>query len=158
MKESQRPSPASSRTRPLAEKGVEVERKPKSLRASRRDSPLARSFRNDRLFTSLKSQTSRNGKDDEMNVDEPVDEISIRGLAGPYVVIASNFAPGTTAADIESAMVPNGGEIQACKLITYSPTVTAEMIFAERINAETVIANFNNKKVQSCIFHFKSVC
>lgn len=74
-------------------------------------------------------------------------EISIRGIAGPYVVVASNFAPGTTAADIESAMVPSGGELQSCRIITAAPTVMAEMIFGEKRNAETVIDTFNNKKV-----------
>ena len=74
-------------------------------------------------------------------------EITIRGAAGPYVVIGSNFAPGTTAADIESAMVPSGGELQSCKIITASPTVMAEMVFTEKRNAEAVIETFNNKKV-----------
>ena len=75
-------------------------------------------------------------------------EINIRGAAGPYVVIASNFAPGTTAADIESAMVPNGSEIQSCRIILATPTVMAEMVFQEKHNAETVIETFNNKKVR----------
>ena len=74
-------------------------------------------------------------------------EITIRGAAGPYVVIASNFAPGTTAADIESAMVPNSGEIQSCRIITATPTVMAEMVFIEKQVAENVIDTFNNKKV-----------
>lgn len=75
------------------------------------------------------------------------EEISIRGTAGPYVVIGSNFAPGTTAADIESAMVPSGGEMQSCRIISSAPTVMAEMVFAEKHNAESVISTFNNKKV-----------
>ena len=74
-------------------------------------------------------------------------EITIRGAAGPYVVIASNFAPGTTAADIESAMVPSGTEISSCRIITASPTVMAEMVFSEKQSAEGVIETFNNKKV-----------
>lgn len=75
------------------------------------------------------------------------EEITIRGLAGPYVVIGSNFAPGTTAEDIESAMIPSGGEMESCKIIALSPVVVAEMVFAEKANAENVIATFNNKKV-----------
>lgn len=74
-------------------------------------------------------------------------EISIRGIAGPYTVAGSNFAPGTTAADIESAMFPVGGEMQSCKILTAAPTVIAEMVFAEKENAEKVINTFNNKKV-----------
>ena len=74
-------------------------------------------------------------------------EISIRGTAGPYIVIGSNFAPGTTAADIESAMIPSTGEMQGCRILTSYPTVIAEMIFAEKRNADSVISTFNNKKV-----------
>ena len=74
-------------------------------------------------------------------------EINIRGAAGPSVVIASNFAPGTTAADIESAMVPNGIEVSSCRIITASPTVMAEMVFNEKAGAERVIETFNGKKV-----------
>lgn len=74
-------------------------------------------------------------------------EINIRGAAGPYIVHASNFAPGTTAADIESAMVPNSSEIQSCRILLATPTVMAEMVFPEKQNAEKVIETFNNKKV-----------
>lgn len=74
-------------------------------------------------------------------------EINIRGTAGPYVVIGSNFAPGTTAADIESAMLPVGGEMQSCRIMTAAPTVMAEMVFTDKENAERVIDTFNNKKV-----------
>ena len=79
--------------------------------------------------------------------------ISIRGLAGPYVVVGSNFAPGTTSADIESAMTPIGGEMTSCRIITSSPTVIAEMVFTDKDGAENVIATFNNEKVRkfSCI-------
>ena len=73
--------------------------------------------------------------------------MTIRGLAGPYVVMASNFAPGTTSADIESAMVPLGGEMQSCRIISAAPTVVAEMVFTDKGGAENVIATFNNQKV-----------
>lgn len=59
----------------------------------------------------------------------------------------SNFAPGTTAADIESAMEPIGGELQSCRIVTSTPTVIAEMVFTEKAGAENVIATFNNQKV-----------
>ena len=75
-------------------------------------------------------------------------EISIRGAAGPYVVIASNFAPGTTAADIESAMVPSTSEVTSCRIITSAPTVMAEIVFTEKQSAQQVIDTFNNKKVR----------
>jgi hypothetical protein len=74
--------------------------------------------------------------------------ISIRGAAGgPYVVVASNFAPGTTAADIESVMRNVGGDLLYCRLIASSPTVMAEMGFAEAKAADTVIETFNNHRV-----------
>ena len=74
-------------------------------------------------------------------------EISIRGAAGPYAVIGSNFAPGTTAADIQHALLPVAGEMLSCRLISSSPTVTAEMVYAEKTNAQIIIDTFNNKKV-----------
>jgi len=75
--------------------------------------------------------------------------ISIRGAAtgGPCTVIASNFAPGTTAADIEAVMTPIGGETLGCRLLSSSPTVMVELQFVSREGAENVIATFNNQKV-----------
>lgn len=109
---------------------------------------VARDARNDRLYEAATSQSPRNGTTLETNVETAGEEISIRGVAsGPYLVIGSNFAPGTTAADIQSAMVPSGSEMQSCKVTSDYPTVTAEMVFAERATADSVIATFNNKKV-----------
>ena len=78
-------------------------------------------------------------------------ELSIRGMAGPYTVVASNFAPGTTAADISAVMEPVGGEMLGCHLVSSNPTVIAEMIFAERDGADNVVAMFNNKRVRNCL-------
>lgn len=72
-------------------------------------------------------------------------------MAGPYTVIASNFAPGTTAADIEAVMAPIGGEMLGCRLASSHPTVIAEMLFVEKDGADHVIAMFNNKKVCRCL-------
>lgn len=105
---------------------------------------MVRQAKDDLLYNTAVTQPPRNG---EASVKGLGEEISIRGTAGPYVVIGSNFAPGTTAADIESAMVPSGGEMQSCRIITSAPTVMAEMVFAEKHNAESVISTFNNKKV-----------
>lgn len=101
----------------------------------------------ERLYEAAADKSARNGVShpNEMAVEN--EEINIRGLAGPCVVVGSNFAPGTTAADIESAMIPSGGEMRSCKIVSYSPILVAEMVFAERANAENVIATFNNKKV-----------
>ena len=78
------------------------------------------------------------------------DGLSIRGAAsGPYIVRAQNFAPGTTAADIESVMQSVGGAMNYCKLIAAAPTVVAEMSFVERAGAQDVIKMFNGKKASS---------
>ena len=104
--------------------------------------PMTRSARTDRRNDSLYDAAT--GTSQENGVG---DGLSIRGLAGPYVVIGQNFAPGTTAADIESAMEPSGGAMQSCRIMSSSPTVMAEMVFAEKHYADTVISMFNNKKV-----------
>ncbi|KAG9900491.1 hypothetical protein KCU94_g8476, partial [Aureobasidium melanogenum] len=80
-------------------------------------------------------------------------EITIRGAAGPYCVVASNFAPGTTAADIESVMAPVGGEMSGCKLVSASPTVIAEMLFLDKAGADNVINMFNGKKADGRILY-----
>lgn len=85
------------------------------------------------------SDAKSNGRDVGLN---------IRGAAsGPHVIRAQNFAPGTTAADIESVMQNIGGPTHYCKLVASNPTVIAEMSFEERSGAEKVIEMFNNKKV-----------
>ncbi|KAL2134189.1 hypothetical protein VTI74DRAFT_810 [Chaetomium olivicolor] len=71
--------------------------------------------------------------------------ITIRGLAGPFVVMAQNFAPGTTAADIESAMSPVGGLITSCRLVKQHPIVIAEIVFESKEGADNVINTFNNQ-------------
>ncbi|KOS18404.1 putative RNA-binding protein [Escovopsis weberi] len=62
--------------------------------------------------------------------------ISIRGIAGPFAVLAQNFAPGTTAADIESAMTPVGGEMISCSIIKTQPMMLVEMVFSSREGGE----------------------
>ncbi|KAH8895103.1 hypothetical protein GQ53DRAFT_820739 [Thozetella sp. PMI_491] len=79
--------------------------------------------------------------------------ISIRGLAGPFVVMAQNFAPGTTAADIESAMTPVGGLINSCRLLKTSPIVIAEIVFESKEGADNVIARFNNQTADGRVLH-----
>ncbi|RYP29280.1 hypothetical protein DL767_006808 [Monosporascus sp. MG133] len=71
--------------------------------------------------------------------------ITIRGLAGPFVVMAQNFAPGTTAADIESAMTPVGGLISSCRLVKTHPIVIAEIVFENKEGADRVIETFHNQ-------------
>ena len=45
-------------------------------------------------------------------------------------------------------MVPLGGDMQSCRIITPSPTVIAEMVFLDKAGAEKVVATFNNQKVR----------
>lgn len=74
--------------------------------------------------------------------------ISIRGLAGPFAVMAQNFAPGTTAADVESAMTPIGGEMESCRIVKTNPFIIIEMVFLSREGGERVIETFNDKTVR----------
>ncbi|WPG99262.1 Hypothetical protein R9X50_00207300 [Acrodontium crateriforme] len=83
-----------------------------------------------------------------------VSEINIRGAAsGAYIVRASNFAPGTTAADIESVMSNVGGMLNYCKLVAQAPTVIAEMEFVDKVGADAVIEMFNNKKADGRVLY-----
>lgn len=85
-----------------------------------------------------------------MNISQaPARGIAIRGLAGPYTVMAQNFAPGTTAADIESAVTPIGGIVQSCRLIKTQPIVIAEIVFESKDGADRVIETFNNQTVRT---------
>ena len=108
----------------------------------------ARQVRNERIYEAAAASTAPNGEYEEINEHGGGGGMSIRGLAGPYIVMGSNFAPGTTAADIESAMLPIGGEILSCRILTSTPTVIAEMAFMDKEGADNVIATFNNKKVR----------
>ncbi|KAK2594222.1 hypothetical protein QQS21_008064 [Conoideocrella luteorostrata] len=71
--------------------------------------------------------------------------LTIRGLAGPFAVMGQNFAPGTTAADIESAMTPVGGDMISCNIVKTSPFLLVEMVFASREGGERAIETFNDK-------------
>ncbi|KAF1987344.1 hypothetical protein K402DRAFT_393053 [Aulographum hederae CBS 113979] len=73
--------------------------------------------------------------------------MSIRGTsqATTHTVIGSNFAPGTTAADIEDSVRPYGGGVLSCRLQATYPTVIAEMVFQDKASAENVIATFNGR-------------
>lgn len=75
--------------------------------------------------------------------------MSIKGTSsGPFTVVGSNFAPGTTAADIQSALEPMvGAPVLSCVVTSHRPAVTAEIVFEERWPAENVIANFHNQRV-----------
>lgn len=89
--------------------------------------------------------------------DEP--GFNIRGAAhgGPVLVIASNFAPGTTAADVEAVMMPlvqeGGGELLECRVLSAKPTVMIELKCSEKGGADNVVATFNNKKADGRLLY-----
>jgi hypothetical protein len=61
--------------------------------------------------------------------------------------MAKNFALGTTAADIESAMTPVGGVTLSCRLVAERPNVIAEIVFESKEGADNVVDTFNNQNV-----------
>jgi hypothetical protein len=72
---------------------------------------------------------------------------SVRGM-GSCIVVAQNFAPGTTAADIQAVFAPSRSQgLNSCRLVASSPTVIAELVFESTEAAEVVVAKFNNKMV-----------
>lgn len=104
--------------------------------------------RNTRTFNKFRSVLQDNAPASDSS------GFSIRGVAtggGPSTVIASNFAPGTTAADIEAVMAPiaekRDSEIVSCRLLSSNPTVMVEMIVDRRDGAEYIVEMFNNQKV-----------
>jgi hypothetical protein len=104
--------------------------------------------RNTRTFDKFANTLGRNAQNGRLNNDGA--QLSIKGAAsttGPVTLIASNFASGTTAMDIESVMGQVGGELLSCRVVVPQPTVMAELTFATRDGADNVIATFNNKKV-----------
>ncbi|KZM27187.1 uncharacterized protein EKO05_0004713 [Ascochyta rabiei] len=100
--------------------------------------------RNSRTYDKFASVLNKNAN----GRSDSAPGFSIKGVAstGPFTVIASNFAPGTTASDIEAVLSPHGGETLGCRLLTAAPTVMVELQFATREGAENVIATFNNQK------------
>ena len=84
-----------------------------------------------------------------LDTRRPIKSFSIKGFAGPYVVVGSNFAPGTTSADIQSALDSVAGGMQSCRIITSNPTVVAEMIYEDKACADAVIATFNNQRASA---------
>lgn len=116
----------------------------------------SRVARNNRLYSALSGSASSSALNSQFNItnsSKPSTRLSIRGLAGPYVVMAKNFAQGTTAADIESAMVPVGGIVLSCRLIAERPNVIAEIIFETKEGADNVVDTFNNQNADGNLLH-----
>ncbi|KGO77030.1 hypothetical protein PITC_005550 [Penicillium italicum] len=72
--------------------------------------------------------------------------MTIKGASGPFFVVGRNFAPGTTAADIQSALEPITGPMLSCQIVASQPSVVAEFAYAEKTAAELSVANFHNQR------------
>lgn len=106
--------------------------------------------RDSNVASSIQRGLDMNGSTSQLNIrSQPGGQMSIKGKAskGPSVVIATNFAPGTSAEDIEAAVAPIAGEILSCKLVSSSPNVMVEILIPDVVGAENVIATFNNQRV-----------
>jgi hypothetical protein len=115
-----------------------------------------RQNRNDRLNSALSGSASSPALHSQFNIvgtAKPATGINIRGSAGPYIVIAKNLAPGTTVADIESAMAPIGGAVLSCRLIAERPKVIAELVFETKEGADNVVDTLNNASADGNILH-----
>lgn len=77
------------------------------------------------------------------------------------MVEASNFARGTTVADIESSLQhefldSNGASgLISCQLTQVTPYVVAEMIFTEKIIADRIVSTYDKQKADGRILHLK---
>ncbi len=108
-----------------------------------------RSNRTNKLANAFTRAAASSNNAQQMNVVDSHDGrgITIKGLAGPFAVLAQNFAPGTTAADIESALTPVGGLISSCRLVKTYPIVIAEIVFESKEGADRVIERFDKQTV-----------
>ncbi|KAH0542182.1 hypothetical protein FGG08_003403 [Glutinoglossum americanum] len=114
----------------------------------------ARITRDNRLYAALQSDTTSNSiTDNQINIRGAANGITIRGSAGPYTVIASNFAPGTTSDDIRSALEQHTTDIISCIILSAAPTVIAEIVFQQKSSAEIVIDTFNNQLADGRTLH-----
>lgn len=111
--------------------------------------------RTEQLYAAFSGKNGHKVLDEQVNIvkSAPSKSFSIRGLAGPYTVIAKNFAHGTTAADIESALVQRGGVILDCHLLSERPTVVAEITFETKHGADVVVETFDKQNVGVYMFH-----
>ncbi|KAK5653125.1 hypothetical protein OQA88_9224 [Cercophora sp. LCS_1] len=132
-------NPRKMRRAAQVEKAIKIEQGDKN----RRPSPNAHATAQQQPITTIKGAANNRG-------------LTIRGLAGPSILLAQNFAPGTTAADIESAMTPIGGIINRCRIIKISPVVIAEIELQTKEGADAVIAHFNGQTADGrvlAVFH-----
>ncbi|CCX31326.1 hypothetical protein FPQ18DRAFT_320440 [Pyronema domesticum] len=87
---------------------------------------------------------SNGAQNSKMNIrgSAPANQMTIKGAAGPAVLQASNFAPGTTAEDIRHHM-STFGNVKSCLVLTAYPTVIAEIVFETMQQGKDVVERFN---------------
>ena len=138
-----------------------------SLNAQRPSNSRHNSSRNDRIASALSSPQISNTAN-PFNNSTPTaptkphgSGFSIKGKAGPYTVTASNFAPGTTAADIESAIASDAADesgvnaLLSCRLTDTLPSVVAELVFSERGIAERIIRTYDRQRADGRILRLQ---
>ncbi|KAK2628554.1 hypothetical protein QTJ16_001657 [Diplocarpon rosae] len=128
----------------------------RTLRANPRGPSAARINRNERIHSALNGPALSPSLSSQFNIigtAKPVASISIRGLAGPSLIVVKNLAAGTTAADLESAMMPVGGTVLSCRITSERPNVVAELVFETREGADNVVDTFNNQNADGNLLH-----
>ncbi|GLI78701.1 hypothetical protein PoHVEF18_007022 [Penicillium ochrochloron] len=110
---------------------------------------------NQRRPNAERIQAAIQSGNDQASVRPAPAGMTIKGASGPFVVIGSNFAPGTTAADIQSAIEPISGPMLTCRVTSHHPTVTAEFAFGEKWCAENAVANFHNQRADGRLLSLK---
>ncbi|KAM3073569.1 hypothetical protein ACMFMF_006774 [Clarireedia jacksonii] len=118
--------------------------------------PRVTQARNDRLakaFNGSASSPNLNGQYNIVPKSKAQTSLTIKGLAGPYIIIAENFLRGTSAQDIETAMTPVGGPVLSCRIISEYPIVTAEIIFESKDGADNVKDTFNGQEADGRTLH-----
>ncbi|KAJ5938652.1 hypothetical protein N7466_001786 [Penicillium verhagenii] len=119
---------------------------PKPAPATAPTAPAKKPARNNRQPNKDRLQNAIESGSSQATIHSPRSGLSIKGASGPFIVIGSNFAPGTTAADIQSALEPTSGPMLSCRVISHNPTVTAEFAFENKWNAENVVANYHHQR------------
>ncbi|RAL63590.1 hypothetical protein DID88_003634 [Monilinia fructigena] len=135
-------NPGASRTSQIPPRG------PRNVNTRTRNDRLAKVFNGSASTPNLNAQYNIVGKTKAVT-----GSLSIKGLAGPYIVMAENFARGTSAQDIESAMSSVGGVPLSCRLISTHPKVVAEIIFDSKDGADNVIDTFNNQEADGNLLY-----
>ncbi|KAL9050253.1 MAG: hypothetical protein Q9162_006755 [Coniocarpon cinnabarinum] len=99
------------------------------------------------LSDAIERDTAVNGSNSQFNIRSASGpQLSIRGKAnpGPYCVIASNFANGTTPDDIRLAFESHVDDMLSCVIVTDRPQLIAEAVFTKRESAQNIVNVFNN--------------